>query len=83
MVTETRPIDEAKLMAFIDKVVTDFGATFSAGLVVLGDKLGIYRTMAGAGSMTATDPLGHVTAYTYDGHGNRLTAWACPGLVDS
>lgn len=39
-------IDEDKLMAFIGKVVTDWGAVASAPLVVLGDQLGLYRAMA-------------------------------------
>ena len=55
MVTEQRAIDQDKLMAFLGKAVGDFGATISAGLVVLGDRLGIYRAMAGAGPLTAAE----------------------------
>ena len=46
----TPEIDMAKLNEFIGKAVTDLGATFNAGLVVIGDKLGLYKAMAGARS---------------------------------
>lgn len=48
-------IDEAKLNDFIGKVVGDVGATMSAALVVLGDRLGLYRAMAAAGPMTPAE----------------------------
>src|SRR3954451_9863820 len=47
-----RPIDPAKLDAFLGRVIADFGASASAVLVVIGDKLGLYKAMAGAGPMT-------------------------------
>jgi SAM-dependent methyltransferase len=37
--------DETKLQAFLGKVVGDVGAAMSAALVVLGDRLGLYRGM--------------------------------------
>lgn len=43
---EERKVDSDKLNAVIGKVVTDFGATISAGLAVIGDKLGLYKAMA-------------------------------------
>lgn len=46
---ESMKIDETKLNAFVGKVVGEFGVTLSAALVVIGDKLGLYRAMAGAG----------------------------------
>ena len=39
-------IDEAKLNAFMGKAVGDIGAALSAALVVIGDKLGLYRALA-------------------------------------
>jgi 2-polyprenyl-3-methyl-5-hydroxy-6-metoxy-1,4-benzoquinol methylase len=48
-------IDETKLNDFIGKVVGDVGATMSAALVVLGDRLGLYRAMAAAGPVTAAE----------------------------
>jgi len=47
--------DEAKLNAFMEKAVSDMGAAMHATLVVIGDKLGLYKAMAGAGGLTATD----------------------------
>ena len=40
--------DQAKLNAFMERVVADMGAAIHATLVVVGDKLGLYRAMAGA-----------------------------------
>jgi 2-polyprenyl-3-methyl-5-hydroxy-6-metoxy-1,4-benzoquinol methylase len=45
-------IDEGKLNAFMGKVVADAGATLSAALVVIGDRLGLYKAMAAAGPLT-------------------------------
>ncbi|HCI82945.1 MAG TPA: SAM-dependent methyltransferase, partial [Ktedonobacter sp.] len=39
---QTKEIDEAKLQAFLGKVVTDTAAAYSAPLVLLGDQLGLY-----------------------------------------
>ncbi|MGH2602346.1 MAG: class I SAM-dependent methyltransferase [Dehalococcoidia bacterium] len=53
-----QPIDEARLNEFLGKAVSDFGATLSAAMVVLGDKLGLYKTLAGAGPLSATELAG-------------------------
>jgi SAM-dependent methyltransferase len=45
-------INEAKLQAFMAHVLQDVGATQSAALVVIGDRLGLYRAMASAGPLT-------------------------------
>jgi SAM-dependent methyltransferase len=45
-------IDQAKLDAFVAKVLDDWGAVSSAPLVMIGDKLGLYDTMADAGPVT-------------------------------
>ena len=39
-------IDEAVLGEFIGKFVTDLGATVAAGNVVVGHRLGLYKTLA-------------------------------------
>jgi len=46
-------IDQDKLNAFLGHVVGDMGAAMSAVLVVIGDKLGLYKAMAGAGPLTS------------------------------
>jgi SAM-dependent methyltransferase len=53
MATDTTPtLDEAKVGAFVGQVVTELGATLNAALVVIGDELGLYKAMDGAGGMT-------------------------------
>src|ERR1700710_973533 len=39
-------IDQAKLEAFMGQFVQDMGAAATAPLVVIGDKLGLYKAMA-------------------------------------
>jgi len=36
-----------KLNAFIGQFVTDLGAAVHAGMVVIGEKLGLYKALAG------------------------------------
>src|SRR5579863_8948598 len=40
------PLDMDKLNAFIGRFVTDLGAAVHAGMVVIGEKLGIYKALA-------------------------------------
>jgi SAM-dependent methyltransferase len=48
-------IDEAKIEAFVHQVATDIGATVSAALVAVGDRLGLYRAMADGQPVTAAE----------------------------
>ncbi|HVN86880.1 MAG TPA: class I SAM-dependent methyltransferase [Candidatus Binatia bacterium] len=48
-------VDQAKLDAFVGRVVGDMGAAMSAALVVLGDKLGLYKAMGSAGPVTPAE----------------------------
>jgi SAM-dependent methyltransferase len=48
----TQTIDEAKLNEFLGRFVSDLGAALSAGLVVIGDKLGLYRAMGDGAAVT-------------------------------
>ncbi len=48
-------LDQGKVEEFFGKVVQDVAATLHAGLVLIGDKLGLYRAMAGAGPLTPAD----------------------------
>ena len=43
---EAPAIDMNKLNAFIGQFVTDLGATVHAGMVVIGEKLGLYKALA-------------------------------------
>ncbi len=47
--------DESRLDAFMEKAVADMGAAMHATLVVVGDKLGLYKAMAGAGWLTPAE----------------------------
>src|SRR5579863_3725125 len=47
--------DESKLNAFMEKAVGDMGAAMHAALIVIGDKLGLYKAMAGAGGLTSAE----------------------------
>ncbi len=48
-------VEQKKLENFLNKAVGDLGATVSAALVVTGDRLGLYKAMAGAGPLTAAE----------------------------
>jgi len=48
----TPTLDKEKLDEFLGKVVNDLGAAFNAALVVLGDRLGLYRALASSGPTT-------------------------------
>src|SRR6185312_17148606 len=42
-------------MEFVFRAVGEVGATLNSALVVLGDKLGLYRAMAGTGPLTPAE----------------------------
>jgi 2-polyprenyl-3-methyl-5-hydroxy-6-metoxy-1,4-benzoquinol methylase len=48
-------IDEGKLQQFVFRAVGEVGATLNTALVVMGDKLGLYRAMAKAGPLTPAE----------------------------
>jgi 2-polyprenyl-3-methyl-5-hydroxy-6-metoxy-1,4-benzoquinol methylase len=51
----TPTIDEQKLEQFMGQFVQDMGAAATAPLVVIGDKLGLYKAMAGGDPLTPAD----------------------------
>jgi SAM-dependent methyltransferase len=53
VVNQAVSVDGDKLMEFVFKAVDEVGATLNSALVVLGDKLGLYQAMAGAGPLTS------------------------------
>ncbi|MGO9502597.1 MAG: methyltransferase [Streptosporangiaceae bacterium] len=46
-------IDRDKLQQFVFRAVDEVGATLNAALVVMGDKLGLYRALANVGPLAA------------------------------
>ena len=67
----TQTIDEAKLEQFVGQFVGDLGATLNAALVVIGDKLGLYKALAGAGAVTPAELA--------DAHRQRPSATSASG----
>jgi hypothetical protein len=57
MTTTEQPadIDTEKLMGFVFRAVDEVGATLNAALVVMGDRLGLYRALASAGPLTPAE----------------------------
>src|SRR5918994_6418281 len=53
--SSTMPVDQTKLEELVHQAVVDFGATISSALVVIGDKLGLYKAMVGAGPLTPAE----------------------------
>jgi SAM-dependent methyltransferase len=49
------PLDENKLQQFMGKMVGDMGAAMGAALVYVGDRLGLYKAMAGAGPVSSEE----------------------------
>ena len=58
MSTTAQTIDEAKLNEFMGRFVGDLGAALSAALVVIGDRLGLYRAMADGHPVTPEELAG-------------------------
>ena len=80
-ITDEAPFDADKLEQFVFRAVDEVGATLNAALVVMGDRLGLYRALAGAGALTP----GELAART--GTAERyvrewLNAQAAGGYVD-
>jgi SAM-dependent methyltransferase len=48
-------INEDTLNGLLGRAITDFGATSLAALVVIGDRLGLYRVLAASGALTASE----------------------------
>jgi ubiquinone/menaquinone biosynthesis C-methylase UbiE len=74
-------VDGDKLMQFVFRAVDEVGATLNAALVVLGDKLGLYRAMAGAGPLAPAelaDRTGTAERYVRE----WLNAQAAGGYVE-
>src|SRR5580693_5835260 len=67
MTTTDQPaaVDTDKLMQFVFRAVEEVGATLNAALVVMGDRLGLYRGLA-EGPLTSAELAGRTgTAERY------------------
>src|SRR5208337_3782342 len=73
-------LDEAKLNEFVGKMVGDMGAAMTAALMIIGDKLGLYKALA-------SGPLGSAELAKRTGTTERyvrewLAAQAAAGYVE-
>jgi len=75
-----QPVNEAKLHEFVMKAVGEMGAAMNAALIIIGDKLGLYKAMAGAGPMTSAE-LAAKTKTTERYVREWLSAQAAGGFV--
>ncbi len=80
-VQEPAAIDTDKLMSFVFRAVDEVGATLNTALVVMGDKLGLYRALAGAGPIGAAE-LARRTGISERYAQEWLNAQAAGGYVD-
>lgn len=56
--TSIRPVNEEKLNALLGQAVQDMGASLHAALIVIGDRLGLYRAMADGKPVTPAELAG-------------------------
>jgi SAM-dependent methyltransferase len=66
----TAILDESKVESFVGQALGELGATLNAALVVIGDRLGLYRAMAGAGPMSSVE-----LAYATGTHERYVREW--------
>jgi len=74
-------MDEAKLESFVHKALGDIGSALTASLVVIGDKLGLYRAMANGQPVNAAE-LASRTATTERSVREWLSAQAAAGYIE-
>jgi SAM-dependent methyltransferase len=79
--TQAPELDFDKLMAFVFRAVEEVGATLNTALVVMGDRLGLYRALADADALTSeelAERTGTAERYVRE----WLSAQAAGGFVD-
>lgn len=74
------PIDQAKLEKFMGQALGELGSAMNAALVIMGDKLGLYKAMAGVGPMNSAE-LAQKTGTTERYVREWLNAQAAGGFV--
>ncbi len=74
-------LNEAKLNEFLGKMVTEMGAAANGSLIILGDKLGLYKSLATNGPMTSGQ-LAEKTGTTERYVREWLSAQAASGYIE-
>ena len=64
-------LNQEKLNDFLGRAVVDFGAAMHAGLVVIGEKLGLYKALAGAGEPLVRTAFGFTASNCASAAGRR------------
>jgi len=54
-IQEPQAVDMDKLMSFVFRAVDEVGATLNTALVVMGDKLGLYKALSESGPLTSSE----------------------------
>ena len=80
MAVQAPAVDMDKLMTFLGQVIGELGATVNAGLIVVGDRLGLYKAMASSGPLTPAQ-LAEKTGTTERYIREWLNAQAAGGFV--
>lgn len=75
-ITETSAIDESRVEAFVETLLTDLAGAGTSVMTVIGDRLGLYSAMTGAGPCTATE-LAAATGL----HPRLVTEWLAAQTV--
>lgn len=75
-------INEEKLHNLLGKFVGDLGATMSAGTIVIGEKLGLYKAMRDAGKAVTSEELATATNTNERYIREWLNAQAASGYVE-
>jgi SAM-dependent methyltransferase len=73
-------MDQQAVMDFVHKAVGDVGSLLAGSMVVIGDRLGLYRAMAGSGPVTS-DELARATGTSERYVREWLSAQAAAGYV--
>ena len=55
----TATVDEQRLHDLLGRAIVDFGAVSTAPLVIIGDRLGLYRALASQGPLTSAELAAH------------------------
>jgi len=72
MSTPQLHVDPAKLNAFLGKALNDMGAAFQTALIIIGERVGLYKAMAGAGALSPAE-LAEKTST----HERYVKEWLC------
>ena len=74
-------VNPDKLNAFMGKIVSDVGSAINASLILVGDKLGLYKALAAKGPMNSAE-LAKATGTSERYVREWLSAQAASGYVE-